>query len=278
MTIHHNERTEERLRDAVGAAADAFLEDATPPGLDVRGRRPTVPARRWPVVALAAAAAAILFGGVPYLLIHSGDNEGTGTMIEPKNGIEAADPPPYYLSIESSAGVPATSLSVNPRRIRGVVRDARTGRQVGTLPGENYGFVAAAPDQRTFYLTRVTGRTQCSGEITRVRLDDNGAVAEHEVVARDEAMPSSGRCCGSCGLTTTGSMGARKLWKAARRAGHDIGRDQTARLMRAEDIEGVVRTRRVRHHRRDDEGARGTRTWSSGTSPRPGRTSCGSRT
>ena len=24
--------------------------------------------------------------------------------------------------------------------------------------------------------------------------------------------------------------GARKLWKAARRAGHDIGRDQTARL------------------------------------------------
>lgn len=26
--------------------------------------------------------------------------------------------------------------------------------------------------------------------------------------------------------------GAHKLWKAARRAGHDIGRDQTARLMR----------------------------------------------
>lgn len=26
--------------------------------------------------------------------------------------------------------------------------------------------------------------------------------------------------------------GAQKLWKAARRAGHDIGRDQVARLMR----------------------------------------------
>ncbi|MET4705567.1 hypothetical protein ABIB54_003070 [Frigoribacterium sp. UYMn621] len=26
--------------------------------------------------------------------------------------------------------------------------------------------------------------------------------------------------------------GVRKLWKAARRAGHDIGRDQTGRLMR----------------------------------------------
>ena len=28
--------------------------------------------------------------------------------------------------------------------------------------------------------------------------------------------------------------GAHKLWKAARRAGHDIGRDQVARLMRAD--------------------------------------------
>jgi putative transposase len=40
--------------------------------------------------------------------------------------------------------------------------------------------------------------------------------------------------------------GARKLWKAARRAGHDVGRDQVARLMRAEGIEGVRRTKRLR--------------------------------
>jgi putative transposase len=38
--------------------------------------------------------------------------------------------------------------------------------------------------------------------------------------------------------------GAHKLWKAARRAGHDIGRDQVARLMRVMDIEGVSRRRR----------------------------------
>ncbi len=38
--------------------------------------------------------------------------------------------------------------------------------------------------------------------------------------------------------------GAHKLWKAARRAGHDIGRDQTARLMRHLGIEGVSRRRR----------------------------------
>lgn len=38
--------------------------------------------------------------------------------------------------------------------------------------------------------------------------------------------------------------GAHKLWKAARRAGHEIGRDQVARLMRAMEIEGISRRRR----------------------------------
>ena len=38
--------------------------------------------------------------------------------------------------------------------------------------------------------------------------------------------------------------GAHKLWKAARRAGHDIGRDQVARLMRTVNIQGVSRKRR----------------------------------
>ena len=39
--------------------------------------------------------------------------------------------------------------------------------------------------------------------------------------------------------------GARKLWKTARRAGHDIGRDQVARLMRHHRIRGVRRGRRI---------------------------------
>ena len=46
--------------------------------------------------------------------------------------------------------------------------------------------------------------------------------------------------------------GARKLWKAARRAGHDIGRDQVARQMRAAGIAGVRRGRRVDHQTRPD--------------------------
>jgi len=45
--------------------------------------------------------------------------------------------------------------------------------------------------------------------------------------------------------------GARKLWKAARRTGHDIGRDQVARLMRTAGIEGVRRGRQVRTTRPD---------------------------
>jgi len=45
--------------------------------------------------------------------------------------------------------------------------------------------------------------------------------------------------------------GARKLWKAALRAGHDIGRDQVARLMAQAGIRGVTRRRAVRTTRPD---------------------------
>lgn len=47
--------------------------------------------------------------------------------------------------------------------------------------------------------------------------------------------------------------GAHKLWKAARRAGHDIGRDQVARLMRQMGIRGVSRRRKVFTTRQDPD-------------------------
>ena len=50
--------------------------------------------------------------------------------------------------------------------------------------------------------------------------------------------------------------GARKLWKAARRAGHDIGRDQVGRLMRELGIRGVRRGKRFVTTRRDDKADR----------------------
>jgi putative transposase len=49
--------------------------------------------------------------------------------------------------------------------------------------------------------------------------------------------------------------GAHKLWKAARRAGHDIGRDQVPRLMRAMEIQGVSRQRRKVFTTRQDPDA-----------------------
>lgn len=50
--------------------------------------------------------------------------------------------------------------------------------------------------------------------------------------------------------------GAYKLWKAARRAGHDVGRDQVARLMRQLGIRGVTRRRKVFTTRRDPDALR----------------------
>jgi putative transposase len=49
--------------------------------------------------------------------------------------------------------------------------------------------------------------------------------------------------------------GAQKLWKAARRAGHDIGRDQVVRLMRQLGIEGVSRQRKKIFTTRQDPDA-----------------------
>ena len=58
------------------------------------------------------------------------------------------------------------------------------------------------------------------------------------------------------GVANRKVYGVDKLWKAARRAGHDLGRDQVARLMRAMAICGVTRRRKVFTTRRDPEGLR----------------------
>jgi putative transposase len=50
--------------------------------------------------------------------------------------------------------------------------------------------------------------------------------------------------------------GAHKLWKAAQRAGHEIGRDQVARLMRHAGIAGVSRKRRLRTTKPDPSAPR----------------------
>jgi putative transposase len=57
-------------------------------------------------------------------------------------------------------------------------------------------------------------------------------------------------------VTNRKVYGAHKLWKAARRAGHVIGRDQVARLMRELDIRGISRRRKVFTSRQDPDATR----------------------
>ena len=45
-----------------------------------------------------------------------------------------------------------------------------------------------------------------------------------------------------------GVYGVRKLWHAARRAGHEVGRDQVGRLMGIARISGAVRGRHRSHY------------------------------
>ncbi|WUH92627.1 IS3 family transposase [Streptomyces sp. NBC_00433] len=65
-----------------------------------------------------------------------------------------------------------------------------------------------------------------------------------------------------------GTYGARRITRALGRRGHQVARCTVERLMAELGVEGVIRGRRRRGHR----------TWSTATSPRAGRTSCGSRT
>jgi putative transposase len=52
--------------------------------------------------------------------------------------------------------------------------------------------------------------------------------------------------------------GARKMWKALQRAGHHIGRDRVARLMRGLGLQGARRGRRLRTTRPNPRGVRPT--------------------
>lgn len=68
--------------------------------------------------------------------------------------------------------------------------------------------------------------------------------------------------------------GDRKLWTAARRAGHPVGRDQVAQLMRVAGIEGVRRGKQVRTTKADPDTPRHP-DLSNATSPRPHPIICG---
>jgi putative transposase len=78
---------------------------------------------------------------------------------------------------------------------------------------------------------------------------------EHRPSARAVADVVMGQVLMVLWVTNRKVYGAHKLWKAARRAGHDVGRDQVARLMRQMDIRGVSRCRRKVFTTRQDPDA-----------------------
>jgi putative transposase len=67
-------------------------------------------------------------------------------------------------------------------------------------------------------------------------------VVEPSARARRDAVMT--QILGTLWVANRKVYGAHKLWKAARRAGHEIGRDQVARLMRELGIEGISRRRK----------------------------------
>jgi putative transposase len=69
-----------------------------------------------------------------------------------------------------------------------------------------------------------------------------GRVVEPSARARRDAVMMA--VLGALWVANRKVYGSHKLWKAARRAGHEIGRDQVARLMRALGIEGISRRRK----------------------------------
>ena len=74
-----------------------------------------------------------------------------------------------------------------------------------------------------------------------------------------------------------GVYGAHKLWRAARRAGVDVGRDQVARLMRLAGIEGARRRRRVRTTRAADGAEPASGPGAAGLHRRPAEPAVGQR-
>jgi hypothetical protein len=154
--------TETRLRDALGAAARTVPDSATGPGLEAAGGRPTTAARRWPLVALAAAAVVIAAAIVPYAILRP---EPTRPSTQTS---AAVAPPPYFVGFGEGG-----------REAR--VYSSATGEPVATAPirptsPAQFGFVAAAANQRTFYLAALTDT--CDSTILRVVLRDDGTVRD----------------------------------------------------------------------------------------------------
>jgi hypothetical protein len=207
-------RTEERLAEALDAAARALREDTLSP-LIVPERRPrTRPAWAAP---LAAAGALLLAVGLGAAV--SGHLPGIGRSAAPV--VAAVGPPPrYYVETESG---------------QTLVRATATGAVTGTVPVS--GLVTAAADGEFFI---VAGTSSAAYDLYRFRLNASGQVTGLSLVTRDvvsqgveaEAASADGsvfavavNTLGSAKIVVVNTVtGARSVWQGGMdRPGYKFG-------------------------------------------------------
>jgi hypothetical protein len=163
---------DQRLRHALGDAAGQLAPDGTrPPGLDLPTRSRTP---RWPVIAVAAAAAVSLIVAVPYA-VHKPDNEPTIA----KAPVTEAPPDPAPLG-------PPLTPTVNPFFLgNGHAIHSIDGDLVQKLGG-GYWTASAGADRRTFYLGWHANNASCSARIEKITIASNGKQAKRDVVRGTE--------------------------------------------------------------------------------------------
>jgi hypothetical protein len=147
-------RTEDRLTDYLNAVADSVRADSArplaPPAAPAPGRargagRRTGGRRRWPgwVLPLAAAFVVVVIAALGALLAaHIGGHRTAPASVRPTYPDAVVPQPRYYMEIEGAAQGPVIR-SVATGAVVDRVRDPR---------GEQEAAMAAAPDDRTFYV------------------------------------------------------------------------------------------------------------------------------
>lgn len=178
-------RLDARVKDALQAAASTVTEANRPYTAEQLVQRTSPPRWQWPVVALAAAVAVGLAVAVPYGLLQGSSERplpaqtpthapsptasALPTVDEPDPLTKVALPPqsPFMISNEMvDAGM------------RAVVQRVADGgaTEIEDLPGDNFWSATAAPDGRTFYLSR-QNKASCESELVKVSLTAAGKVA-----------------------------------------------------------------------------------------------------
>jgi hypothetical protein len=168
-----------RIKDALGAAARTVPESVARPRVEALRLRPTF-RPPWPVVAIVAAVAVGLAFAIPYNLLRGGSDEPL-----PAQSPTAGDPPPlravelkrvgtYYLEHNNNVAPDAAGEKI---AVAGVGKQTtQNPDDYPRLPGAVYTASVQASDGRTFYVARNTGDANCTADVHKLELAENGSV------------------------------------------------------------------------------------------------------